>query len=233
MKNIFLVTMALITTAFLVFSCTLSPPPKPFSVDINSTRYKVGETEAYFERPMSIGKIKKTPVTVYYYPADDAVCLQFRVMYISCNQFWTKKARDAYASALNQYKEEFEQKKLVDKGRKTRDVYGSVDAFFTWKKTPVSYLAKGNPKIGLGYQFRQKSVLFTTTQGESYYEDPNSRNRSGTSPVLLIYYTRAQADVLAEMFSQEKLQSLIGGVPAPATDMDSDADTGDGYRELD
>jgi len=216
MKNIFLITMALIATAFLVSSCTLSAPPKPFSVDLKSTNYKVGETEAYFERPMSIGKIKKQPITVFYYPGDDVVCLRFRVTYISCNQFWDRKARDAFVSALNQYKEDFDQKNLVNKGKKSRDIYGKVDAFFTWKKTPVSYLSKGNPTIGLGYQFRQKSFLFTTTQGEARYEDPNSRDRSGTSPVLLMYFTRAQADTLAEMFSQEKLQSLIGSGISPA-----------------
>jgi len=88
----------------------------------------------------------------------------------------------------------------------------------------VAVQAKGSPKISMGYQFRAKSVFFTTTQEESRYEDPISRDRSQTSPVLLMYFTRAQAESLAELFRQEHLQGL--GKPAAAG-------TGGGAGELD
>ena len=205
----------LIITAFLLFSCVSAPPPKTFSVDLNSPRYEAGEIEANFDRYLSIGSIKKSPVNVYYYPAEDAVCLQFKKQFVSCNQFWDRTGRDTFVAALRRYQEEFEQKKLVNGNRKTRDVYGTVQGFFAWKKTPVSVQAKGSPKISLGYQFKDKSVFFTTTQLESRYEDPISRDRSQTSPVLLMYFTRAQAESLAELFSQEHLQKL--GKPAAGT----------------
>jgi hypothetical protein len=202
----------LIITAFLLFSCSSAPPPKTFSVDLTALRYEAGEIEANLDRYLSIGSLKKSPVNVYYYPAEDAVCLQFKVQFVSCNQFWDKTGRDAFVSALRLYQEDFEQRKLVNGNRKTRDAYGTVQGFFAWKRTPVAVQAKGNPKISLGYQFKDKSVFFTTTQGESRYEDPISRERSQTSPVLLMYFTRAQAASLAELFSQENLQGL--GKPA-------------------
>jgi len=215
--------LSLIITAFLLFSCTSAPPPKTFSVDLESRRYEAGEIEANLDRYLSIGSLRKSTVNVYYYPNEDAVCLQFKVQFVNCNQFWDKTGRDAFVNAFKRYQEEFEQKKLVNANRKTRDVYGTVQGFFAWKKTPVSVQAKGSPKIGLGYQFRDKSVFFTTTQGESRYEDPITRDRSQTSPVLLMYFTRAQAASLAELFSQENLQGL--GKPS--------AGTGGGAAELD
>jgi hypothetical protein len=43
---------------------------------------------------------------------------------------------------------------------------------------------------------------------ESYYEDPIGRSRNETSPVTVVYFTRAQAESLVEMFKQEYLDSL-------------------------
>jgi len=204
----------LILTAFFVLSCSSSPPPRTFSVNLNSPRYEAGDIEAYFDRYLSIGSLKKNQVNVYYYPAEDAVCLQFKVQFVSCNQ-WDRAGRDAFVAALKRYQEEYEQRKLANRNRKTRDVYGSVQGFFMWKKTPVSVQAFGSPKVNLGYQFKDKAVFFTTTQLESRYESPVSRDRSQTSPVLLMYFTREQAASLAELFSQEHLQGL--GKPAAGT----------------
>jgi len=152
---------------------------------------------------------------MYYYPAEDAVCLQFKVQFVNCNQFWDRTGRDAFVAAFRRYQEDFEQKKLVNGNRKTRDVYGTVQGFFAWKRTPVAVQAKGSPKVNFGYQFKDKSVFFTTTQEESRYEDQLSRDRSQTSPVLLMYFTRAQAESLVELFSQEHLQGL--GKPGAGT----------------
>jgi len=200
-------------TAFLVCSCSSAPPPRTFSVDLKSPSFEAGAVEAYFDRYLSIGSLKKNPVKVFYYPNEDAVCLQFKVQLVSCNQFWDKAGRDAFTSAFKRYQEELREKKLDGKGRKAREAYGTVPGYFTWKKTPVSVQAYGNPKINIGYQFKvvkkDASVFFTTTQTESRYEDPLSRDRSQTSPVLVIYFTRAQAESLIELFDQEYLQGLV------------------------
>jgi hypothetical protein len=46
---------------------------------------------------------------------------------------------------------------------------------------------------------------------ESYYEDSFSRSRNETSPITLMYFTRAQAESLIALFKQENLRSL--GLP--------------------
>ena len=204
--------IVLVAVCFIC-SCSSTPREEPFSVDVNSLRYKAGSIEAYLDKTVSItGGIKKNDITVYYYPAEDAVGLEFNAMYIRCNQFWDRDGREAFVKAFERYQEEYEQRKLAKKGKRTREMYGEARGFFTWRKTSVGVLAHGNPKIKLGYQFKDQSVFFTTTQLESYYEDPFSRSRNETSPITLMYFTRAQAESLIELFKQENLRSL--GLPA-------------------
>jgi len=198
---------------FLICSCSSTPQEKPFSVDVNSLRYKAGSIEAYLEKSFSItGGLQKNEVAVYYYPEEDAVGLEFKVMYIQCNQFWDRDGREAFVKAFERYQEEYDQRKLAKKGKSTREMYGGVVGFFTWRKTSIGILARVNPKIKLGYQFKDQSVFFTTTQLESYYEDPITRSRNETSPITLMYFTRAQAESLIALFKQENLRSL--GLPA-------------------
>jgi len=208
--------IVILAGAFLICSCSSTPQEKPFSVDLNSRRVEAGSIEAYLEKAVSItGSLQKNEVTVYYYPAEDAVCLDFKIMFIQCNQFWDRDGREAFVKAFERYQEEYEQRKLAKSGKRTRGMYGETMGFFTWKKTSIGVQAHGNPKIKLGYQFNKQSVFFTTTQLESYYEDPLSRSRNETSPITLMYFTRAQAESLVELFKQENLRSL--GLPAGGT----------------
>jgi hypothetical protein len=197
--------------ALLICSCLSTPPEEPFSVDLNSPRFEAGSVEVYLDKFFSIGGLKKNDITVYYYPIEDAVCLQFNVQFVHCSQFWDRDGRDAFISAFERYQEEYEQRKLARGNRKTREMYGVVQGFFTWKKTAIGVQARGSPKIKLGYQFKDKSVFFTTTQMESYYEDPIARSRNQTSPVTEVYFTRTQAESLIALFKQEYLRSL--GLP--------------------
>ena len=193
--------------ALLVFSCASAPQPELFTVDLNSRHYTAGEIEAYFSAYLGIGNLKKNKVTVFYYPMEDAVCLQFKVQFVTCNQFWDKTGRDSFVAAFRRYQEEFEQKKLV-KNKKSRDAYGSVHGFFAWKKTPVSAQAHGSLQYNIGYQFKDRAAFFSTTQTEAKYEHPASKSMDQTSPVLSVFYTRAQAESLIELFDQEFLQTL-------------------------
>ena len=215
----------LLLTTFLICSCSSTPQAAPFSVDLDSPRFEAGSIEAYLEKSFSIsGSLRKDAIPVYYYPLEDAVCLQFTVMYIRCNQFWDRDGRDAFVSAFERYRQEYEQRKLVKGNRKTRGMYGEAQGFFTWKKTAIGVQAYGYPKIKLGYQFNKQSVFFTTTQMESYYEDPNSRGRNETSPITEIYFTRSQAESLIALFKQEYLQSL-GSPPGTGGKVETGMDT--------
>jgi hypothetical protein len=196
-----------IMAALLVFSCASAPQPQLFTVDLNSRHYMAGEIEAYFDSYLGIGSLKKNMVTVFYYPIEDAVCLQFKVQFVTCNQFWDKAGRDSCVDAFRRYEEEYEQRKLV-KDKKSRDAYGSNHGFFAWKRTPVSAQARGSLQYNIGYHFKDRAVFFSTAQTEAKYEHPVSKRMDQTSPILSVYYTRAQAESLIELFDQEFLQTL-------------------------
>jgi hypothetical protein len=192
-----------------VCSCSSTPKEQPFTVDLKYPRYGAGSIEAYLDK-VFLGGISKNEIEVYYYPHDDAVCLNFKVLrFINSSQFWDRDGREAFISALERYKAAYEQRELVvNKNKQTREAYGTVTGYFVWKKTPVAVQAHGSPKVRLGYQFKEKSAFFTTTQMESDYRDPLSRTRNQTSPVTTMYFTRLQAEALAALFSREFLQTL-------------------------
>jgi hypothetical protein len=203
--------IAVFAVTLLICSCASAPTEKAFTVDLRSPQIAAGSIEAFFKKDISLGnKLAEKEMEVSYYPVEDAVSLRFKVLLVSCEQFWSKAGRDAFIAAFDQYKDEYEAKKLITKSnRKTREAYETVDGYFAWKKTPVSLQAHAPARVKLGYQFSGSSPFFTTTQMEAYYEDPIGRSRNQTSNVTITYYTRAQAEALIALFNQDYLHSLI------------------------
>jgi hypothetical protein len=222
-------TIFIILIALVFSACSSAPKEEPFSVDLSSPRYEAGSAEAYFDRYMSVGDLKKNEVSIFYYPIEDAVCLQFKIQFAECNQFWDKAGRAAFAVALERYKEDYEQRNLAKASKRTaRRVYGSHQGFFAWKRTKVGVQAHGSPKVELGYNIKNKAAFFTVTQLESYYVDPIARSRNQTSPVIMLYFTRAQADALVALFDEEYLNALRQ--PRPGLSAPGDMRT-DNYYE--
>jgi hypothetical protein len=217
-------TIFVLLIALVFGACSSTPKAEPFSVDLRNPRYEAGSTEAYFDKYMAIGNLKKNNVAVYYYPVEDAVCLQFKIQFAECNQFWDKSGREAFTGALARYKDDYEQRRLSKASKRTaRKIYGSTQGFFAWKKTKVGAQAHGSPKVEFGYNVKNKAAFFTTTQLESYYVDPIARSRNQTSPVIMLYFTRAQAEALTLLFNEEYLKTLRQpGLPGSSGDSDKD-----------
>jgi hypothetical protein len=195
-----------------------------FSVDLRNPRYEAGSAEVYLDKYLAIGNLKRSNVSVYYYPVDDAVCIQFKIQFADCNQFWDKAGRAAFVGALERYKEDYEQRNLAKASKRVaRKIYGSTPGFFAWKKTKVGAQAFGKPKIEFGYNIKNKAAFFTTTQGESDYVDHIARSRNQTSPVIMMNYTRAQAEALKLLFDEEYLKTLQQpGFPGSGSDQGTD-----------
>ena len=217
--------ITIVLTVLLVCSCSTTPKEKPFEVDLKSPRYTAGSAEAYMTKAFSLkGTLAKTDLGISYYPVEDAVCLEFKVLLVRCQQFWDRDGREAFVNAFERYKGEYERRELkVTKNKKVRGMYGDIRGYFAWKKTPVSVHAHAPAIVRLGYQFKDRSAFFTTTQMEAYYEDSISRTRSQTSPVTIMFFTRAQAEALIELFNQDYLRTLGlpgGSAPIPYTEVD-------------
>jgi hypothetical protein len=209
MKKIIIIVAA---ATLIVCSCASAPKEQTFTVDLRSPQVAMGSAEAYFKKDISLGgnNIAQKQMEASYYPVEDAVSLRFKVLLVSCEQFWSKTGRDAFIVAFERYKDDYESRRLITtSNNKTREAYETVDGYFAWKKTPVAVQAQAPARVKLGYQFVGSSPFFTTTQMDAYYEDSISRSRNQTSNVTIMYFTRAQAESLIELFNQDNLRSLI------------------------
>jgi hypothetical protein len=204
--------IAVVTVAFLICSCASAPKEQTFTVDLKSPQIAMGNAETYFksDNPFAGNKLSQKIMQASYYPIEDAVCLRFKILLISCEQFWSKAGRDAFIVAFDRYKDDYEGRRLNTKSnRKTREAYKTVDGYFAWTKTPVAIQAQAPARVKLGYQFVSSSPFFTTTQMEGYYEDSITWSRNQTSSVTIMYFTRAQAESLIELFNQDNLRALV------------------------
>jgi hypothetical protein len=210
--------------AFVLFiSCASIRAPVPFTVDFNSQRCAAGSAEAQFEK--LLGGLRKDEVSLFYYPDDDAVSIEYRHDYVYYSQFWSRESRDFFTSSLAQYKTDFEQRNLVPgKGLRTRRSYERIRGFLVWRTFKVlSAPAVANTDYSIGYDFKDKMPYFTVVQRPATHKEGSNKTES---PNIVMYFTRAQADELAALFNQEYLRRL------EAAPVEKSESLGDAFRNM-
>ena len=178
-----------------------------FTVSLNSVQVVIGEIEAQFMKPMS-RNLRKENITVIYFPQEDAVCLRYVLDFITYHQFWSRNGRLEFNKALTQYNEDYNERTLVN-SRRSRQTYGTVQGYLIWQQFNFSVQARANMNVDLGFDFREKLPYFTVNQGEAEYINPNIPRNNRTSPVMPLFFTRAQAGQLAELFESHYLRSIV------------------------
>ena len=206
MKRIAIFTLALIFTACASNHYTVK---EEFKIDIKSQFIEVGVVEAQFDKVLGIGGLKTTEVTVNYYPREDVVCLLYRTDFITYHQFWSKRGRDVFISALSKYKEDYTERNLTKNSRKNKMKYGVIQSFLSWQGFSFSMRSNGHPDIELGYYFKEKSPFFTINQRSTTDFEADQGDRR-TTPDVMIYMTIAQAEETAALFDPEYLNALAG-----------------------
>jgi len=219
MKIKFIFTLSAVLTVLSFNSCAflnrqgqaLALSRQRFTVNTSAPFVEAGEIEAQFNKPFPMTGISKNDIKITYYPFDDAVCLQYRINTVTYNQFWHRRGRDEFLTALKKYNEDFTSQKLVNKNTKSKTQYGTVEDFYLiWQSHRFSERTRGNMKMHFGYYFRENSPYFAITQMEALHQDRvQDREKDEYSPEIPIFFTRAQAEKLAEIFDQEYLQSII------------------------
>jgi len=187
--------------------------------------FSVGTFEAQFDRFLS-SKVKKTEIEAVFHPRFNYVSLEFRSELLTYRQFWDEPARRQFAAALELYKRDFQDGKLVNNNRKTKSVYGKVKGRLEWLMSRYTKTRVSNPIIEIGYQFKENNPYFTTlmrSANEVITEDDDS-TATNSQPIYM-YFTRAQADVLAGIFNQARLLELIGKKNTPETDKPTEDST--------
>jgi len=193
-----------------------------FTVDSRGTPVTLGEIELQMESFLGLGNLKKIAVPVTYYPKDDAVCLQYRYNLINFYQFWSRKGRMYFQSALDSYNNDYNERNLSRNERKSGEKYGETVGYLVWQQGNFLVRAEGNMKIHFGYTFKNRAPFFTVLQLQAEYTDEMTRDNDRTSDVVLMYFTRAQAAALAALLDQEILDQY-------KLNVSSDKDKNDDY----
>ena len=226
--NKLLIILALSVT---IISCNtlLNTRVEDFTVNMNSPQIAIGEVDVQFETLMGLGKLKKQTASVLYFPKEDVVCLKYKYELYTFHQFWNKRGRLNFISALQKYNVDYDARDLQKSNGKSQLKYGVVRSYLVWQMLSFTVQAHANMNIELGYTFKDKSPYFTLHQRSAEYIDERSRDNNKTSPIITIYFTRAQAAELSKLFENYIIQGEIPDeyqesyLPAKANDPAKDA----------
>jgi len=214
---------------FLIFvlvlsACNTTPKPQEeiFEPSLRSPSISIGEIEVQFNRLFPLPGIRKITPKIFYYPVEDAVCLQWRVDMMTYHQFWSREGRELFLSALDQYKEDFEMRSFGNNSRRAKRHYGVTKGYIYWQTYSIAVLARASVNMELGYVFVDRVPYFIANQRQAEYIDPMSLDNYRELPEMPIYFTRAQADSLAELFDPEFLASVVINIPSSIMDIDID-----------
>jgi len=173
-----------------------------FKVNMNSPQSVIGEVDLQLETLLGMGPIKKQTVTLIYFPKEDAIGLKYRYEFYTYHQFWDKRGRLKFINALQKYNEDYEARNLQRGSSKSQQKYGTVRGYLVWQLISLTVQARANMNVDLGYTFKDRSPYFSVYQREAEYLDDMARDNNRISPTVTMFFTRAQAAELAEIFEQ-------------------------------
>lgn len=175
-----------------------------------------------FDRPLPFPGIRKMVTTVSYFPQEDAVCLRWRMNMITFHLFFSYESRETFITSLAQYKEDFEARNFGKSSRKTRRVYGNAPAYVIWQNASFTVRARASSVLDYGYFFVEGAPYFTVTQRDVEYIDGMHRDNNRQLKAMPIYFTRAQADALAELLDEDFLKNVTISTPSRVMEIDFD-----------
>jgi hypothetical protein len=215
--------------AVLLIACgTVDYEKKYPNMVANAEPVSAGTINVQFDKFLS-SKLNKTEVEVIFYPRLNAVALEFRYEYITYRQFWDEAARHQFAAALESYKMDYEERKLLTAYSRTRRAYGKLKGSTEWETIKYSKTHISHPVIELGYRFKDGAPYFVTFMRSAREEDPTGVH-SGLveSQQIAMYFIRTQADELVRLFDQTYLMGLVNIQVASPVDRSVEVDP---YRE--
>ena len=201
MKNLYKLSIFFLILLLCACNTVKREPVHELTVSLTSPNVSIGEIEMQFDTSfMGIGGLKRESVTAFYYPREDAVCLQYRQNHFTYNQFWDRSSRLTFIKALHDYNIDYDARNLSRSERRAEKKYGTVRGFLIWQQYAFTLQARGNLDMELGYYFKNRAPYFAITQNGAEYIDEMARDNDRTSQIIIMYFTRAQAAELAAIF---------------------------------
>ena len=204
-----LIIVVFIAVSVCLNACSsLEKAKEPIKVDNLAFRYEAGSAEAQFDKLLS-SDLEKHKLSIFYYPDDDIVCLEYRVNFYNYSLFWDEDNRAAFIDALIRYKEDYEQRNLTAKRYlSTKRQYGTVNGLVMWYSFQKHAQGISYPDLEFGYYFKSNMPYFAVTQREAANVSETTTSRQNVIPNMVLYFTREQADVITGIFDREYLQTL-------------------------
>jgi hypothetical protein len=225
-KYFFIILLLFCSTILVTCASADWTPKEQFVVNLNSPQIPIGEIELQFDTFMGLRGLRKENVNVIYFPREDAVCLQFRHEFVNYHQFWSRRGRLEFLSALERYNTEYTERTLAVNDRRSRRSYGVVEGYLIWQMYTFTVQARANMNVELGYEFKDRAPYFTINQRQAEFKEDHSRDNNRTSPVITMFFTRAQAAQLAALFDPEFLRGFASPerrvVPGESVTVDRD-----------
>lgn len=136
-----------------------------------------------------------------------------------------QKTRSVYINAVTSYLNDFENKKLKRKDKKTYKQYGKAKATIYWGVIKSQTSNYAYPTAYFGYTFKEKSPYFTITMHPTVNE---KRRVDDTvveeSMMVTFYFTKAQCKQLADFLKEDNLDIFFGpGLPNVEKQVEPDA----------
>lgn len=168
--------------------------------------YECGNFSYY--APNQFFKLESSEGTVYYNSslkmAGFRANYYHQIYYIFINEDTRKKMK----SNVERYIEEFNARQLSKKG-KTYKKYGEEPARLEWGTFSSMIDAHGNGKIQFGYRFFNDSPYFTVTVWPVKNLEKHKAAGSDKSVKIQFFYTKKQAETLANLLENENLSEKL------------------------
>ena len=177
----------------------------------------MGSVEIALERFLGIGGLNAVEGEVVFHPRVNAVSLDFRHEMVNYRLFWDAAGRQRFISALARYNEDFDSRALVDRHRRTQDVYGRVPARIEWQTARFTTPNAAYPTLELGYRIREGAAFLTVLARAAPIPDASSSGSGQTeSRRMTLFLTRAAAADIAAIFDPSFLAATLAPPAPPA-----------------
>ena len=161
-----------------------------------------------YSSPNQISKMESGEGTVYYNSSLKMAGFQANYYHQIYYLFIDENARKKLKENADQYIADFDAHSLLKNG-KTYKQYGAAPVRIEWGTIPSMIDAYGNGKIQFGYRFYGDSPYFTLTVWPVKNLEKNKAAGSAKSIKIQYFFTKAQAETLANLLSNENLTEKL------------------------
>lgn len=239
MKQAFFLFYTAFTVIFAFTGCSSTPKPSDPNMVADVDPIRLGVASIEFDKFFS-SELDKKNVEVSFDPRINAVSLYFSYQGVKYTQYWDKRNREIFISALAQYKDAYTARNLPKKNFRTPSAYGKTTGMTMWWSFSFASKSKSYPLFEIGYIFKkdkstgQEAPYFMVLQREAPDTLNESESSKKSSLQIRMYFTRSQADELAAFFDEDFLSEALRNAlnidgaadetPKPSVDFDDYAE---------